>query len=513
MALLVVGRLGRLDRPTVSVPECAAAVGATFDASLLAAVLDNSLHEIQQSLAVGEAHHLVVLDPSTEARFAHDLLRQAVYEAIPADRRVHLHTCFAEHFRDQPSHIGTSARHWERAGRLLEAAQALLEQARREQSMQLRSAALRTATIGAELAERQVAAPALLAELHELRCELLLELGDRATAREVLNRCRGLVVRGTLAYVRLERLSARAASGDGQWETASQHLRHCLSELAYVGGPGTSVEFDTEWCAVQIELAWNRYRLPHGDPRSDAELNGDLDEVSARATAQQRVELAHVCASIENMRARFTSPERALQLSHRSLLAARELEDPILIAEKTFSVGFHMLWRRRLDEAETRMTSAAALATDIRADNQLMVPLVYLAVVSRFRGDVGTTRRRAAAGLNLCEREQNAIYVAASRANLAWCALRDGSLATARAESAAAVDSWADPRRVYFPFQGLGLWPALALASTDSAPTRSDLVSRLTATTQQQLPDDIEHALLSGDLDRALQWAVANNLA
>ena len=516
VSLLMAGRLHRLDPETVDILNVAAAAGASFSAPLIARVLSRSVADVERALAAATASHLIVRDEHRplDARFAHDLLRQAVYESIATERRVELHVRFAEHLDGQAGQVEATADHWRRAGRPIEAARCLLDSAQRERTMHLRGPALRSATLAAELILGHSEAAVLLADLQMFRVELLLELGDRPLARELLRDSRHLAVRGTLAYIRLERLSAKLDVSDARWEDAVRRLQHCLNELAYLGGPGASVDIDAEWCEVQIQLAWVRYwGRPSLDRRSDDEVDAALDEVGARAVASQRVELAHVAGAIQNRQSRFTSPDRALQLAHRSLLAARELDDPVLVADKTFSVGFHLLWRRRLDESEARLGAAAGLFADIAAESRTIPALVYLTVVSRFRGDVATTRRRAHIALEVCEHEQSAIYVAACRANLAWCALRDGDVDAARSESFEATSIWSDPRRLPYPFQGLALWPALALTRQGDSDLVGRLVEQLLAPTQQVLPVDIEQSLTAGDLDSALAWAMSAGFA
>ena len=461
VSLLMAGRLSRLDPKTVTVLHAAATSGASFTAAGIASVLSRLTADVERELERATAQHLIVregIDPS-EVRFAQDLLRQAIYESIPTDRRTSLHMRFAQNLATRPGHSEATADHWHRAGRPIQAARSLMETAHRERLMHLRGPALRSAARAAELVTGQPDDVALLMEIQTFRSELLLENGDRVEARAVLRSTRQLVERGTLEYVRVERLSAKLDASDARWEDAAKRLRHCLGELTYLGGPGASVNIDTEWCETQIQLAWVRYFNPPVDRRTEAEVDDALDQVGERAVAAQRVELAHVAGAIENGRSRFVSPDRALQLAHRSLLAAREIDDPVLIADKTFSVGFHLLWRRRLDEAEARLGAAAALFTDIGAENRTVTPLVYLGVASRFRGDVAGTRRRTLVALDACDREQSAIYSAACHANLGWCAWREDD-----------VDDQVEPR-------------------------------------QQVLPDHVELALRSGDFGVAIAWA------
>jgi DNA-binding SARP family transcriptional activator/tetratricopeptide (TPR) repeat protein len=518
VSLLVGGRLSRLDPVTLSVLHAASVAGTSSSTSMLATVLAIDDHAVAHSIASGYANHLLALgsEAATSVRFAHDLFRQAVYQSLPFDRRTELHESFAMFYRDRFGSAEAAADHWQRAGRPLDAARSFLAKAQRERAMLQRSSALESTTLGLDLAILDESAIHLIGELQYLKVALLIEVGRPDEAVTVIRQARQRVQRGTFAYVRLERLAAKMDAHLHQFEEARERLRHCLKEIAYLGGPDSSIEMGSEWCDIQIDLAWLRYRHFGLDTRTDADVQQTLDHVVELGTARQRSDLAQVAAALENRRTRFASSERALHLAHRSLLAAMELDDPILIADKTFSVGFQLLWLRRIDEAEERFRTTVAIFTDVGSEHRTLIPLVYLGVVSRLRGDVAATRQRAETALALAERTHSEIYGATCRANLGWCAWRNGDIATSRHELSQALSTWSAAQWNSYPIQGLALWPALALAlrhgALTSYPAR-DLAAWLVAPSQQGLPTDVEGALTAGDFHRAVSWAVKRNLA
>ena len=215
-----------------------------------------------------------------------------------------------------------------RAGRPIEAARCLLAKAHGERSMLQRSAALRSVVLGLELAGADDVPDELVVELLELKLELLIEGGQSSEAAEVVRDARQLVRRGTVAYLRLERLSAKMAEVACRWEDASEGFRHCLSEITYLGGPSASIEIASEWCNVQIDLVWLRYRSPIANSPPQVDVDSALKRVAELGTAQQRADVAQAAAAaLENQRCRFVSSERALHLAHRALLASNELND------------------------------------------------------------------------------------------------------------------------------------------------------------------------------------------
>ncbi|MBA2608907.1 MAG: AAA family ATPase, partial [Actinobacteria bacterium] len=82
-----------VDRPTSAVLDVGAALGAEFDAQLVARILDRPLVEVIESLDAGETAGLVARAPASATRFAfmHALFRSVRYNAIPNARRLSLH--------------------------------------------------------------------------------------------------------------------------------------------------------------------------------------------------------------------------------------------------------------------------------------------------------------------------------------------------------------------------------------------------------------------------------------
>jgi DNA-binding SARP family transcriptional activator len=522
ISLLVAGRLSRLDSLTTSVVQAAAVAGASCSASLLAAVLTLDNHTVNRSIASAQAHHLLTLDSGVAptARFVHDLFRQAVYQSLAFDLRTELHESFAEFFRDRIGSVDAAAEHWQRAGRPVEAARSYLAKARRERAMLQRSSALRSTLLGLELAttDEQMndhVAIDLVSELHYLKVALLIDTAQPDEAITAIREARRTVQRGTFAYVRLERLAAKMDAHRQRFSEAAERLRHCLSETAYLGGPEASIEIGSEWCDIQIDLAWMRYRNGDTEHRRDVDVQQTFDQVAELGSARQRADLDQVSAALENQRCRFASSERALHLAHRSLLASLEIDDPILIADKTFSVGFHLLWLRRINEAEARFRTALALYTDVGADTRTLIPLVYLAVASRFRGDVPAARQRGQTALEMAERRQSELYGAVCRANLGWCAWHENDLETARLRLSQAITTFSNGLSSGYPLQGLALWPALALALRlgEFSFSASELATRLIDPLQQGLPVEIEGALATGHFQEAVAWAADRNFA
>ena len=84
------GRLERLPAPSRSLLDAAAVIGRDFDAALLAAVVEEEPTTVLAALEPVLAAQLAT-ESAGVYRFQHDLVREAIYEQLPAVRRVALH--------------------------------------------------------------------------------------------------------------------------------------------------------------------------------------------------------------------------------------------------------------------------------------------------------------------------------------------------------------------------------------------------------------------------------------
>jgi len=88
---LVAGRLARLPAPTAAAVAVAAAVGRNTDMATLSALVDTPPAELGQLLDPARVEGLILDAGPAHATFGHDLLRDAVYQAVPAEERRSLH--------------------------------------------------------------------------------------------------------------------------------------------------------------------------------------------------------------------------------------------------------------------------------------------------------------------------------------------------------------------------------------------------------------------------------------
>jgi hypothetical protein len=171
-----------------------------------------------------------------------------------------------------------------------------------------------------------------------------------------------------------------------------------------------------------------------------------------------------------------------------------------------FMLGFCLLWRNKLDEAEQHFASgleAARLAGPVILETRC---LVYGAIARRRRNDLEGTREWLAA---LDEQDELHGYRGLTSATGAWVAYRDGDLERAAARGADALADWeTDARSGSRVFEWTARFPLLGVAlaggDTDGA---LEHARAMLDDSQQPLPAEISDAL-----QRAIDSADAEGL-
>lgn len=222
---IVLDRLRSLTPATAEVLRYASVLGTTFAVKDLSTVLDRPAVEL--AAPIREAlQHEVVVDAGSRLAFRHDLIRDAVYEELPADLRRALHHQFAAALAKAGAPTTAVAEHYSLGAEVGDAAAvAWLRRAAHEH-------AERTPAIAVQLLRRALELlPTHAADRDELTVELLRPLVDRgeastaeALAREVLLRLHDPSLR-----VRAQRLLAHACLIQGDVVGASAVLDDALA--------------------------------------------------------------------------------------------------------------------------------------------------------------------------------------------------------------------------------------------------------------------------------------------
>ncbi len=246
------------------------------------------------------------------------------------------------------------------------------------------------------------------------------------------------------------------------------------------------------WIDVRLEQAHRFYYEADLDElaRVIAESRGAVEE---HGSAVQRLEFLHVLAQDAYRRERYVPSEETETLVREIYRRSLELED----VHAEFSLGFCLLWRGKLEEAEDHMVRGLESA---RARGDALIEarcLVYAAIARRRRGDVEGARELLGE-LEALEDLQR--YGGLVHASAAWIALRDGDLERAGELGERALADWAaDPGRsgpAVFQWSARLPLMAVALADGDAAGALAHAQSLLDPG-QQPLPAELSELLRS----------------
>ncbi|HUG13596.1 MAG TPA: AAA family ATPase, partial [Thermomicrobiales bacterium] len=203
------GRLSRLDAATRSMLDVASVIGFEVPLDLVHDAHDGSAGELDASLRRATDHHLLLTQPGQNVvRFSHALVRQTIYEDIPAFRRRELHRRVGETLarRARPE-AAAVADHFHEAGD------------ERALDWLIRSA---------EQAERLFASEAVIAA-----CDRALALADRL---------------GVVPSLSIYRLRGRGRDSTGDFDGALGDYDHVVSMARQSG------DVRAEWQAL-LDLA------------------------------------------------------------------------------------------------------------------------------------------------------------------------------------------------------------------------------------------------------------------
>ena len=320
----------------------------------------------------------------------------------------------------------------------------------------------------------------VLAELHLVR-------GRFAEAHEVLLRAVELTeepvvlaqLHRRLGEVLVRRNDLEAAAG--AYETAEQQL----------GRPGdrSSPEHWRQW--LELRLSRARYEYWRGDvdalTRAAQELGVEIEE---HGTARQRASFANVLVQDGFRRERYALSEETERLARSAFAAAKQAGD----WDAPFLLGFALLWRGLLDEADALLRDGREAARAVGDPLTEIRCLVYRSIVARKRGDVGAAR---ALDDEIEMLDDTFGYGGLVAANRAWLALREGCEEEVERWGAVALSEWASANRSGPTiFQWTARFPLLAVdVARDRLPSAAGHALRMLDESQQPLPEEVKTTL------------------
>jgi DNA-binding SARP family transcriptional activator len=405
-AQAVLARLCDVPRPTLELLEWLALCGDSFDVATVEALAEMARAPVLPSLDAALTEG-VLLPAGSRYAFRHDLVRQALVDAVPHHRRVQMHRRIAQLLTERAAAPADIARHWRAGGKPREALPWLLEAAREAFRLAAFSDALRHL---APVLEAQ----ATHAEALRLRAESLDALGEPAAlaAYRLAADAAGepashdLLAKAALAQVKQGDPKGALAVLAGLHPTSVEG-RLCEA-LAYSGAAalgatdpavGTAKAAQARRLALQsgdtaaiVVASWAQAAAAHARGELRESVWADLQETAAVPHLATRVFDGHLC------------------ITQRFLYGARPYADVIAFAEALATEA------RRLGAARGQ-----AFGTTLRGEAEWL------------SGDLTAARQHLREGARLHRSIAGAVGEALSLQRLAELALHEGRKAEARA--------------------------------------------------------------------------------
>jgi len=257
------------------------------------------------------------------------------------------------------------------------------------------------------------------------------------------------------------------------------------------------------WWQRWIDLKLDQAHFFYFENEQEAQ-RAVLDElepaIAAHGTAAQRLDLLHARMQFRYRLEQYALSSETEELAREVYELDRERGSPWA----SFTLGFCLLWRGKLDEAEEHL--ARGLEDGRRAGIALLEVrcLVYGLLVRRRWADVEAARARLE---ELESLEELHGYRGLISSCGAWVAYREGDLDRAASLAGEALDEWGSEGRLgYGVFQWAARFPLLGVAVAAGDVERGlEQAAAMLDPRQQPLPDEIaaalESALAAGRLE------------
>jgi hypothetical protein len=451
--------------------------------------------------------HLAQIEPEVEYLFRHVLIQEAAYDSLVKSQRRRLHQIIGEtleqvYAASRPEIAATLAFHFEQAEAHERALHYFEHSAGRAQAAYANDEAIgffRAAIRQADHLAGDGDAPSArweiqAAQLHERLGDVLELTGRLDEARAAYESALPQAAQlGTLAAARLRRKIGRAFGFQFRHAEAAAALE--LAEQALGAEPSApDANWRHEWIRIQLERMETHYR--QGQWREIARLADRTRPIIEQyGTPALRVYFHDSLISVAERRDRYVISEDIVQNARAMLAAGQESGEPRLIADGEFQLGFVLLMRGDLDEAQERLHAAEALNRRIGNAIFLTYVLTYLGILYRRRGQPEAARPYILEAHTATQVNKVEVHLAVAEGNLAWLCWREGDFDGAGRHGDAGVRHWATASFAY-PFKWTAYLPLLAVAHRRGQTAEAVEHARaLLDESQQRLPDPLDGAL------------------
>ena len=502
---MIAARLAQLEPTDLELAAMAAVIGREFDLELLAHVSRQDDESVLRGLDELWRRRIVRETSAGRYDFSHDKLREVAYEGMSLTRRRVLHRYTAEALElqrgsDVPGLSGRLAYHYDRAGfpeRAIDNYQRAGDQAR---ALYAHEDALKAYVRALALLDGLPTSRPLGAWRHERRAYLLEGVGDILTvqgdheaaeqrfADALEHRQEGDAV----ALARLWRKIGAARVARYRYDDALEAYDAAEAAL----GPDDA-RATAEWWHEWIDIGIHRSNLHYWQVvwRESAEALGRIERaVERHGTNRQRAAFYNSRALMLIAKGRGRVSDEALSYAQAALEASRAADLPTQVAWCGFCLGFGLVWRDELGEAQVRLEEALR-TSEMIGDAPLRTRcLTYLGILHRKRHDDAATASYARQALEAATELGMPEYVGAAHGQHAWLAWRRGHLAECVREANAAREHWQEGQP--YPMQWVALLPLLAARLAQAQPAdATGCALAMLEPQQQRLPDRVVEAL------------------
>lgn len=503
-------RLAQLSPSAREMASLAATIGREFNFDVLRRVMARDEESLVRSLDELWRRRIVREHGTEGYDFTHVSLREVVYADLSAATRRWFHSQIAIaleslHVGDLDAVSAEIAAHFEKGNQLERALPYQERAALAAQRLHANQDAIALYQHGLELTGQvppSSEVSRMVIRLHEGLGDLLEHTTHYDQARE--NYRQGLEVPppSLLETARLHRKVGNTYALQRRHEEALAEYR--LAEKVIESGRSEPV---SPWWQEWISLQFDRFGLSYS--RADVEEMTRLSEnikpvVGQHGTSVQRAQMYRLFNQINLRRDRYVISDETLGNERAAFAAIQELGDANRASAESFRLGFVLMWRGLLDEAEEHLLKALAWDEQVGDVNEKTLSLTYLTILYRKRGRVEEARRFSLLALESATRANMVSYLATAKANLAWVAWKQSKFNEAKVEAQDAVNRWAPT----YPFQWTALFPLMAIALKRRRTAEAVQYARkLFDAHQQRLPEpltaNLEQAIRAWELGQA----------
>ncbi len=422
---IILQRVARLGETAQYLLTLAAAHGQPLDADLLAAAGECAPAEVTAALAEWQARQLA-RPVAGEWDVAHDKIRAALYQAVPAPLRHLLHARLAAALEAlQPQAVALLAHHFDRAQQPIKAAHYLLlagDQARRAYAHEQALAAYRRGLELTPAPELRYALLSGLESIHDMAAR-------RAEQHRVLAELAALVENGSSELrdprhqMEVALRQAHYAEATGDYPAATAAAERAVTLAQSVGDEALLAAGYRQWGYA--------LRRQEGPPAAARQLYEQARSAAERAGA--KTVLADALQGLANVAWNQGEYGAAQAYLEQSLALCQELGDQRGEADAYNILGIVAQRQSHWLQAREHYTSALELRRAIGDRRAQGLSHNNLGSIAYELGDYAAAQTAYTEAATLCREADDRWGAAIAALGLSWVALDQGDLARAQA--------------------------------------------------------------------------------